>query len=64
MPDEVAEHGSSSAADTFSLVRSVVLLLAGIATLIYGLIPPLQPELVTGAGMLIGLDPVLRAAKK
>lgn len=65
MPDEVVEdHGSSSAGDTFSLVRSIVLLSAGIGTLIYALVPPVQPELVTSAGMLIGLDPVLRATKK
>jgi hypothetical protein len=60
--EQIQKHGSSNAADTFTLVRGVVILVIGVGILIYALVPPIQPVLLTSGGALIGMDPMLRSA--
>lgn len=44
-------------------LRSWLLLAVGVAALIYALIPPIKAPYLTVAGSLLGLDPVIKAAK-
>jgi hypothetical protein len=57
-------HTPVTSGSTLDLVRTVVLLLAGIAALVYALWPPnIEAPYLTVAGALLGADPVIRAAK-
>lgn len=51
-------------AATLDLIRSLVLLGAGVAALAYALWPPtLETPYLTLAGALLGSDPMIRAAR-
>lgn len=57
-------HEPASSASTFDMVRTTVVLVLGVAALVYALWPPLKPPYLTAAGGLLGIDPVFRAAKR
>lgn len=48
---------------TLDRVRPAVLFVVGVAALVFALVPPIKPQYLTVAGGLLGLDPVIRAAK-
>jgi hypothetical protein len=63
-PDAPASSPAASAnPSTFDRVARWVSLIAGVLILLYALMEPVNPPLITLAGSLIGIDPVRRAAK-
>jgi hypothetical protein len=57
----VSENGGLK---TFYLVRGYTLLVFGLALVVYGIVPPIDPAIFALGGGLLGLQPVLKSQEK
>jgi len=59
----MAEDEQNGRLTTYELVRGYVILGMGVFLIIYSLVAPIKPAILTLGGSLIGTDPLLRAAR-
>ena len=69
MPDaaetpSAGAHGHAEGTSRLVVIRTVVILVAATAALIYAFIPPLETPVLMFSGTLYGLDPMLRSVAK